>query len=195
MLGKVIDAMTAPRRMREADPATRDRSFDWRHRRGLAFAELLEHLPTDHLHNKSAATVVVTIDHTVLAGAMKAADLDTDQALSPEKPDASPATPASSPPSSAAGPSPSTSAGRARLFSASQRSPPGLEHDHLRRLRLRTPLRLVRAAPPEALGQRRPHRPRQRDPAVPSTPPVDPRRQLSTTRQLPDGSLRFSRRT
>ena len=59
-----------------------DRSFDWRHRRGLAFAELLEHLPTDHLHTKSAATVVVTIDHTVLAGAMKAAHLDTDQALS-----------------------------------------------------------------------------------------------------------------
>ena len=79
MLGKVIDAMTAPRRMR---PEAADRSFDWRHRRGLAFAELLEHLPTDHLHSKSAATVVVTIDHTVLAGAMKAAHLDTDQALS-----------------------------------------------------------------------------------------------------------------
>ena len=42
MLGKVIDAMTAPRRM-HAEAA--DRSFDWRHRRGLAFAELLEHLP------------------------------------------------------------------------------------------------------------------------------------------------------
>ena len=82
MLGKVIDAMTAPRRMREPDSAERDRSFDWRHRRGLAFAELLEHLPTDHLHTKTAATVVVTIDHTVLAGAMKAAHLDTDRRLS-----------------------------------------------------------------------------------------------------------------
>ncbi len=81
MLGKIIDAMSAPRRMREQE-AGEDRSFDWRHRRGLAFAELLEHLPTDHLHNKTAATVVVTIDHTVLAGAMKAAHLDTDQALS-----------------------------------------------------------------------------------------------------------------
>jgi len=79
MLGKVIDAMTAPRRMREE---AADRSFDWRHRRGLALAELLEHLPTDHLHNKSAATVVVTIDHTVLAGALKAAHLDTNAALS-----------------------------------------------------------------------------------------------------------------
>ena len=79
MLGKIIDAMTAPRRMR-AQAA--DRSFDWRHRRGLAFTEILEHLPTDHLHPKTAATVVVTIDHTVLAGALKAAHLDTDQALS-----------------------------------------------------------------------------------------------------------------
>ncbi len=65
MLGKVIDAMTAPRRMRE--PTGRDRPvLRLAHRRGLAFAELLEHLPTDHLHPKTAATVVVTIDHTVL---------------------------------------------------------------------------------------------------------------------------------
>ena len=83
MLGKVIDAMSAPRRMREPSSTTgEDRSFDWRHRRGLAFAELLEHLPTDHLHSKSAATVVVTIDHTVLAGALKAAHLDTNQTIS-----------------------------------------------------------------------------------------------------------------
>ena len=84
ILGKVIDAMTAPRRMREAssNAAGADRSFDWRHRRGLAFAELLEHLPTDHLHPKTAATVVVTIDHTVLADALKAAKLGTDQTLS-----------------------------------------------------------------------------------------------------------------
>ena len=54
ILTKIIDAMTAPRRMREAGGP--DRSFDWRHRRGLAFAELLEHLPTEHLHPKTAAT-------------------------------------------------------------------------------------------------------------------------------------------
>jgi hypothetical protein len=87
MLGKAIDAMAAPRRMREPGSTNfsntgTDRSFDWRHRRGLAFAELLEHLPTDHLHPKTAATVVVTIDHTVLTGAVKAAHLDTNQALS-----------------------------------------------------------------------------------------------------------------
>ena len=37
---------------------------------------------------------------------------------------------------------------------------------HLRRHRLRTPLRLVRAPPPTTLGQRRPHRPGRRDPAL-----------------------------
>jgi hypothetical protein len=80
MLTKVIESMTAPRRMREA--AAPHRSFDWRHRRGLAFAELLEHLPTDHLRPKTAATVVVTIDHSVLTGALKAARLDTGETLS-----------------------------------------------------------------------------------------------------------------
>ncbi len=76
ILRKVIETMTAPRRMREPHGDSEPR-FDWDHRRGLAFAELLEHLPTDHLHPKSAATVVVTIDHTVLQDALKAAHLDT----------------------------------------------------------------------------------------------------------------------
>ena len=76
-LHKIIDSMTAPRRMREAGER-----FDWKHRRGLAFTELLEHLPTDHLHNRTAATVVVTIDHTVLTGALKTARLDTGEQIS-----------------------------------------------------------------------------------------------------------------
>jgi len=118
VLGKIIETMTAPRRMREttgaAQPPGRStdatcgqtgghqgghqggqsaersqqrfqgpgRFFDWAHRRGLAFAEILEHLPTDHLHPKSAATVVVTISHGVLQGALKAAHLDTGGQLS-----------------------------------------------------------------------------------------------------------------
>ena len=65
-----------------ASHTDRDRPFDWEQRRGLAFAELLEHLPTDRLHPKTAATVVVTIDHTVLQGALKAARLDTGEPLS-----------------------------------------------------------------------------------------------------------------
>jgi len=58
------------------------RDFDWDHRRGLAFAELLEHLPTDHLHEKTAATVVINIDDTVLRDALKAAHLDTGERIS-----------------------------------------------------------------------------------------------------------------
>ncbi len=77
VLKKVLESMTAPRRMHTAD-----HSSDWRHRRGVAFAELLEHLPTDHLHPKTAATVVVTIDHTALTGALKTARLDTGETLS-----------------------------------------------------------------------------------------------------------------
>ena len=77
ILRKVIESMTAPRRMRVSTGLDHRQGFDWAHRRGLAFAELLEHLPTEHLHPKSAATVVVTIEHTVLQGALKAAHLDT----------------------------------------------------------------------------------------------------------------------
>jgi len=137
ILSKVIDAMTAPRRMRipagldqqgATATATPDRSFDWRHRRGLAFAELLEHLPTDHLHNKSAATVVVTIDHTVLQGALKAAHLDTDQSLSAGEARRLACT-AAILPAVLGGKSVALDLGHtARLFSESQRVAKGLEH-------------------------------------------------------------------
>ena len=82
VLRKVIDAMTAPRRRdgRDGDepaPASArgagmgvggersgaDRKaagLDWQHRRGLALADLLLRLPTDHLHAKVAATLLVT---------------------------------------------------------------------------------------------------------------------------------------
>ena len=194
MLGKVIDAMTAPRRMREPGSSRPDRSFDWRHRRGLAFAELLEHLPTDHLHAKTAATVVVTIDHTVLAGAMKAADLDTGQALSAGEARASPATLRSCPQSSAPSPSRSTSAREARLFSESQRVAKGLD----------TP-----PAPPPAANAPTPGASSTTDnPGRKAGAPTSPTRSRcatdttsgSTTTgyqppDLPDGSIRFSRRT
>ncbi|GAB3111495.1 hypothetical protein GCM10027055_12190 [Janibacter alkaliphilus] len=35
-------------------------ALDWQHRRGLALTDLLHRLPTDHLHNKVAATLLVT---------------------------------------------------------------------------------------------------------------------------------------
>ena len=181
ILGKIMDTMTAPRRMREpgSDNGTPDRSFDWRHRRGLAFAELLEHLPTDHLHPKTAATVVVTIDHTVLAGALKAAHLDTDQTLS---------------------------AGEARRLACNAAHPPRRPRRPVRRprprphfpalLRSRNASRKGSNTPPapppaanaptpgassttdRALGHRRQDRSEGRDPAVSSTPSVDPRHRV-----------------
>ena len=188
MLGKVIDAMTAPRRMRAARlhrPAT-DRSFDWRHRRGLAFAELLEHLPTDHLHSKSAATVVVTIDHTVLAGALKAAHLDTEQALSAGEARRL-ACNAGILPAVLGTKSVALDLGREKpVLLRSPTSRQRTRTRHLRRHRVRTPLRLVRAPPPTTLGPRRPHRPRRRDPAVLPAPPLDPRHRL----QPPDPARR-----
>ena len=92
-LRTIIESMTAPRRMREipaqrrgfetlASLAPQPPRWDWKHRRGLAFAQLLEHLPTDHLHTRTAATVVVTIDHTVLTGALKTARLDSGETIS-----------------------------------------------------------------------------------------------------------------
>ena len=184
MLGKVIDAMTAPRRMREDQQA--DRSFDWRHRRGLAFAELLEHLPTDHLHPKTAATVVVTIDHTVLAGAMKAAHLDTDQTLSAGEARRLACT-AGILPAVLGTKSVALDLGHeSRTVLRTPESGQRPRTPHLRRHRLRTPLRLVRAPPPTTLGPRRPHRPRRRDPALLPAPPLDPRHRL----QPPDPARR-----
>lgn len=82
-LKKVLDSMCAPRRqaMREAS-VDFDGSTDWSKLRGLAFAELLEHLPTDHLHGPVASTVVVTIDHGALMGALRAARTDVDHKIS-----------------------------------------------------------------------------------------------------------------
>jgi hypothetical protein len=55
---------------------------DWSHEYGKAFVELLEHLPTDRLSGKAAATVVVTIDHDRLRDQLGAAHLDTGHDLS-----------------------------------------------------------------------------------------------------------------
>jgi Domain of unknown function (DUF222) len=86
ILTRVIHSMTAPRRARmgaataqAGDGASRR---DWAHQAGLAFVELLEHLPTDRLHTKTAATVVITLDHDKLASAVGAAGLDTGDVIS-----------------------------------------------------------------------------------------------------------------
>ena len=81
ILSRVIQSMTAPRRARPGATAAQagdsESRRDWAHRAGLALVELIEHLPTDRLHTKTAATVVATIDHDKLAAAVGVAGLDT----------------------------------------------------------------------------------------------------------------------
>jgi hypothetical protein len=66
----------------QATPPSMRTDVDWAERYGAAFVELLEHLPTDRLTGKVAATVVVTIDHDKLRQSLGAAQLDTGHDLS-----------------------------------------------------------------------------------------------------------------
>src|SRR5690606_27761299 len=87
LLRKIIETMTAPRRGRlGAAQAQVGESAglrtNWDQARGSAFCELIEHLPTDHLHPRTAATVVVTVAEKVLREALAVAHLDTDAEIS-----------------------------------------------------------------------------------------------------------------
>ncbi|RNL79533.1 HNH endonuclease [Nocardioides marmorisolisilvae] len=86
LLKKIIDTITAPRRGRlgaaQAQVGERECRTDWDRARGEALVELIEHLPVDHLHPRSAATVVITLSEDVLRGALRAAGLDTGEMLS-----------------------------------------------------------------------------------------------------------------
>jgi hypothetical protein len=92
VLKKVLDQMTSPRRGRlgatEAQaggPGTANPTspvYNWARRRGEVFVSLLERLPTDHLHSKVAATVVVNLDHDTLRDGLAAAGLDTGDVIS-----------------------------------------------------------------------------------------------------------------
>lgn len=94
VLKKVLHSMTAPRRDHhrpddEAAPAEpddsvaealRQRNHDWDslgwdEKRGRAFTDLLEHLPTEQLTGKVASTVVVTMTVEQVLGAERAATL------------------------------------------------------------------------------------------------------------------------
>jgi hypothetical protein len=86
LLRKILDTMTAPRRGRlgatSAQVGDQSDRTDWDRARGLAFCEVIEHLPTDRLHTKTAATIVVTIDEAQLRGRLEAAGLDTGESIS-----------------------------------------------------------------------------------------------------------------
>jgi len=86
ILKKVIGQLASPRRGRlgasDAQAGPVGDAVDWAQRQGQAFVELIEHLPTDRLHGKTAATIVVTLDHTQLTADLAAAGLDTGDQIS-----------------------------------------------------------------------------------------------------------------
>jgi hypothetical protein len=87
LLRKIVETITAPRRGRlgAAQAQVGDNTglrTDWDRARGEALVELIEHLPTDHLHPKTAATVIVTTELNTLRDALKVAGLDTGESLS-----------------------------------------------------------------------------------------------------------------
>ena len=87
ILKKILQQLTAPRRARAGAPDAQagplDAKHDPAHQRGLAFLELLEHLPTDRLHGKVAATIVITLQHKQLVEDLAAAGVDTGHETSP----------------------------------------------------------------------------------------------------------------
>lgn len=86
ILKKVIGQLVSPRRGKLgaslAQTGPTGDAVDWAHRQGEAFTELLQHLPTDRLHPKTAATIVVTLDHTQLLHDLAAAGIDTGDQIS-----------------------------------------------------------------------------------------------------------------
>lgn len=87
LLRKILETITAPRRGRlgASQAQVGDNTgvtTDWTRARGEAFCELIEHLPTDHLHPRTAATLVVTVAEDTLRDALRVAHLDTGGALS-----------------------------------------------------------------------------------------------------------------
>lgn len=80
ILRKVLEQLTAPRRLVRDERGGIDgraSEIDWAHAQGLAFTELLEHLPTDRLSGKVAATIVITLSWERLLAALGVARADT----------------------------------------------------------------------------------------------------------------------
>ncbi|MFN8191349.1 MAG: DUF222 domain-containing protein [Nocardioidaceae bacterium] len=86
ILKKILAQLASPRRGRlgasQAQTGPTGEAIDWAQRQGEAFVELLHHLPTDHLHGKTAATIVVTLDHAQLTADLAAAGVDTGDEIS-----------------------------------------------------------------------------------------------------------------
>lgn len=68
--------------LRRLTPADNWSEVNWANRHGQAFTQVLEHLPTERLHHKSAATIVVSIDLERLRAGMGVGRSDTGQDVS-----------------------------------------------------------------------------------------------------------------
>lgn len=86
VLRKAVQQLVSPRRDRrgaeDVEAGRWPADIDWPHRHGMAFVQLLEHLPTDRLHGKVAATVVVRLDRDQLLGDLRSAGVDTGHQIS-----------------------------------------------------------------------------------------------------------------
>ncbi len=58
---------------------------DWAKASGNALCDLIEHLPTDHITGRSAATLIVTVDHEVLREKLAVAGLESGETISAAK--------------------------------------------------------------------------------------------------------------
>ena len=174
-------------------------------RLGQAFAQFLEALDPTRLplHGGDATTVVVTIPLDALRAELGAADLIgaglvpgddlTGDRITAAQARRLACTAKILPAVLGGTASPSTSAAPTALHPGPAQGPPDPRPD-LSRRRLRHPRHLVRRPPPRPLAHRRPHRPRQRRPALQH----HHHRVHDTgyrTDRLPNGDLRFHRRT
>ncbi len=89
ILQRTLHTLASPRRAtpgattaQAGDPCPEQEGFAWDRRLGQAFVEVLDHLPTDRLHHKTAATIIVTVHHDQLVTQLKAAGVDTGEMIS-----------------------------------------------------------------------------------------------------------------
>ncbi len=190
LLRKVIETMTAPRRGRlgasvaQAGP-TRVRGPTGTTRAASPSVSCVEHLPTDHLHPRSAATLVVTVRDDVLRGSLAAAGLDTGESISSGEARRL-ACGAGLVPAVLGGRSVPLDLGRSRrLFSDHQRVGVGLTHPTCAADGCERPFAWCELHHRQTLGEPRAVGPGERGAPVPLPPSAHPRHRVSCTPGFP----------
>lgn len=86
ILKKLVEQLASPRRGRlgasYAQAGDQGEAINWPRRYGEALIELIEHLPTDRLPSKVAATMLVNLDLDALRDGVKGCGLDVDESIS-----------------------------------------------------------------------------------------------------------------